>query len=261
VRTHLPGVHLTEYYRWLTLLPRLIRIAARFLLKHFVTIRTEEECEKLFKSHLSSIRRVIFSRSLRLLPLAEQVGAVEALTFIVKESKNVLPLADQHLLAFLSELLKMSSVADGEMSDAALQGYVVDKNGNAVTGSKTSSSANSSGTLKSRLCPSHASALFFRRECILDMHGAKLVIPEELPHGIQLRVSSISLLHAVICGHPDAFFDAEVSTPIGALVLFSFQSVGLCLIIVAHLFSYIRIQATSDLMWSASCSVHLCRIP
>ena len=159
------------------------------------------------------IRRVIFSRSLRLLPLAEQVGAVEALAFIVKEAQGILPLSDQHLLAFLSELLKMSSVADGEMTDSSLVLYVVDKNGYALAGKKPNSSSN----LRSERCPSHASAIFFRRECVLQMERNKFIIPEELPHGVQLRVSSISLLHSVILGHPNEFFDAEVSTPIGKL--------------------------------------------
>ena len=185
--------------------------AARFLLKYYVVVQPKEQCEKLFADQMSLIRRVVFSRSLRLLPLAEQVGAVEALAFIVKEAKSVLPLSDQHLLAFLSELLKMSSVADGEMADSALTGSVVDKNGIALTGSKTSSSSS-----PPEKYPSHASAIFFRRECILVFFkGVKFVIPEELPHGIQLRVSSISLLHSVISGHPNTFFDAEVSTPIG----------------------------------------------
>lgn len=183
------------------------RIAARFLFKHFVS---REDFEKFLENQLSSLRRVIFSRSLRLLPLPEQVGAVEALAFVIKEAKSVLPISDQHLLAFLSELLKMSSVADGEMSDPALLGCV-DKNGYTSKPSK----ANSVSVLASVAFPSHASALFYRRECILETQDSKYVVPEELPHGVQLRVSSISLLHSVICGHPDAFFDAEVSTPIG----------------------------------------------
>lgn len=185
-----------------------------------------ENSEKLFKHHLSSIRRVIFSRSLRLLPLGEQVGAVEALAFLVREVNNVLPLSDQHLLAFLSELLKMSSVADGEMSDPALAGYVVDKNGNAVLSGKQDPApgGNHNGGY-----PSHASALFFRRGCILDILGAKFILPEELSFGVQLRISSISLLHSVISKHPDAFFDAEVSTPIGM-----FQRSSLVLHIIPH---------------------------
>lgn len=190
---------------------RVFSISARFLLKHFITSHPKEEYQKIFNAQISMIRRVIFSRSLRLLPLAEQVGAVEALAFIVKEARGVLPLSDQHLLAFLSELLKMSSVADGEMTDSALVSYVVDKNGNALTGKKP----NSSSSLRSEKCPSHASAIFFRRECILELDKCKFIIPEELPHGVQLRVSSISLLHSVILGHPNLFFDAEVSTPIG----------------------------------------------
>ena len=40
-------------------------------------------------------------------------------------------------------------------------------------------------------------------------------MPEELPTGIQLRVSSILLLHSVIRAHPGPFFEAESSTPIG----------------------------------------------
>jgi len=189
-------------------------VAARFLLKHFISNLPTETCQKIFKDQMPIIRRVIFSRSLRLLPLSEQVGAVEALAFIVKEVKDVLPLSDQHLLAFLSELLKMSSVADGEMTDSALSAHVVDKNGNALTNKK----AITSSSFRSEKCPSHASAIFFRRECVLQLDKTKFVIPEELPQGVQLRVSSISLLHAVIVNNPPAFFDAEVSTPIGTRV-------------------------------------------
>jgi hypothetical protein len=187
------------------------RIAARFLLKHFIRPKNNEEYERVFSKHVSLIRKVIFSRSLRLLPLAEQVGAVDALAFLVKEVNSILPLTDPHQLAFLSELLKMSSVADGEMSDPALTGHVVDKNGKASTGKTTTTQSSH----RQDTSPSHASAIFRRRECILEIEGHHFVVPEELPDGVQLRVSAISLLRAVIKGHPDAFFDAEVSTPIG----------------------------------------------
>lgn len=181
-----------------------------------MTAQATDDCEKVFSDQMSLLRRVIFSRSLRLLPLAEQVGAVEALAFIVKEAPRILPLADPHLLAFLSELLKMSSVADGEMADSALTGYVVDKDGNALTGKASPESGQ-----RSERYPSHASAIFFRRESILEMEGVKFVLPEELPHGVQLRVSSISLLHSIISVHPNTFFDAETSTPIGNTCLLS----------------------------------------
>jgi hypothetical protein len=145
-----------------------------------------------------------------LLPLPEQVGAVEALAVIVGQLPEIIPLNDQHLLAFLSELLKMSSVADGDMTDSNLVGNVVDKNGFAVPAHEKASK-DSKGPEPE--VPS--SALFLRRDCILTVPGAKIVIAEELPCGVQLRVSSISLLRSVIRGHANPFFDAETSTPVG----------------------------------------------
>lgn len=167
------------------------------------------DSKEFASSNLSLIRRVLFSRSLKLLPLPQQVGVVEGLAVIIKEMPGVFPLSDQHLLAFLSELLKMSSVADGEMSDSSLKDFVVDKNGFAVSSRSQYTHSESSSR------PTHASALFFRRECVLGVGGYKVVVPAELPVGVQLRVSSISLLHAVIKGYSDSFFDAETASPIG----------------------------------------------
>ena len=204
----------------LQLLTTLCRIAARFVMKHYITNQPKEKWEPILRGQVSLMRRVIFSRSLRLLPLAEQVGAVEALSYIMKEATSIFPLSDQHLLAFLSELLKMCSVADGEMSDASLAGYVVDKNGNASTAKKSTSQS----VQRHDKHPSHASTLFFRRECILEFGEWRFIIPEELPHGVQIRVSAITLLRAVITGHPDAFFDAAVSTPVGKVKLLAFTA-------------------------------------
>ena len=130
---------------------------------------------------------------------------MEGLALIVKEVPKLLPLSDQHLLAFLSEILKMSSVADGEMTDNTLASVVVDKNGFVA----------SSFDPNSDVYPSHASSLFHRRECVVNMNGIKFAIPEESPVGVQLRVASISLIHMVIRHYTDAFFDAEATTPIG----------------------------------------------
>jgi transformation/transcription domain-associated protein len=177
----------------------------------YVIPSSNDEAKVFVSDHLSLIRRVLFSRSLKLLPLPQQVGVVEGLAVIIKEIPGVIPLSDQHLLAFLSELLKMSSVADGEMSDPTLKDFVVDKNGYTVS----SFHQPVQGESNSSSYPSHASALFFRRECVLDVHGRKVVVPEELPAGVQLRVSSILLLHSVIRGYPDAFFDAQTATPVG----------------------------------------------
>jgi hypothetical protein len=170
-----------------------------------------EKCQEVFRKQLTLIKRVLFSRSLRLLPLPEQVGAVEALTVIVDQLPELIPLDDQHLLAFLSELLKMSSVADGEMTDSNLAGSVVDKNGYALSAHDSSSKKDS----KSNHYEVPSSALFLRRDCILTVSGAKMLIGQELPSGVQLRVSSISLLRSVIRGHSNPFFDAESSTPVG----------------------------------------------
>jgi hypothetical protein len=153
------------------------------------------------------LRKVLFSRSLRLLPLNQQVGVVEGLSVFVQKVPELFDLKDQHLLAFLSELLKMSSVADGEMTDNGLEDCVVDKNGFTDSLKDTNTSF-----------PTHSSSLFFRRLCVMQVDGRHIVVPEELPTGIQLRVSTISLLHAVIRGHSEAFFDAEVSTPVGKSV-------------------------------------------
>lgn len=185
------------------------RFTARFVLVRIViSSMNADESNSFFMNHIAILRRVMFSRSLKLMSLPQQVGAIEGLAIIIKEVPSLLPLSDQHLLAFLSELLKMSSVADGEMTDKSLENAVVDKNG-FIFGS---------GGVNIDQNPSHASSLFYRRECVVIANGTKLVIPEELPMGVQLRVSSISLLHAVIRVYTDPFFDAAGTTPIGTLL-------------------------------------------
>ena len=184
----------------------LFRFTAHFILStFFLAPFSAEQNRSFFEERLSLIRRALFSRSLRLMPLPQQVGVVAGLAFIINEVPALLPLSNQHLLAFLSELLKMSSVADGEMSDKMLTNSVVDKNG----------FASSQVDSHFDIYPSHASALFFRQECVVSIQGRGIVVPEEMPVGVQLRVSSLSLLHAVIRGHADAFFDAETSSPVG----------------------------------------------
>lgn len=158
---------------------------------------------------MSTIKRVLFTRSLRLLPLPEQVAVIEALTTLVDFVPGLLPVADQHLLAFLSEFLKLSSIADGEMSDSSIVGFVVDKNGFTTSMSTSRYSRGSS----------HTTGMFLRRECVARLCGGKFIsIPEELPLGVQLRVSALRLLNTVICRHADGFFDADSTTPIGKLL-------------------------------------------
>ena len=124
----------------------------------------------------------------------------------------MIPLEDQHLLAFLSELLKMASVADGEMTDNNLIGSVVDKNGFVIPENRNVTTSSDVQEIDPTLRPS---SLFLRRNCILTTDSQKFLVGEELPCGIQLRVSSIQLLRSIIRGYPDSFFDAESSTPVG----------------------------------------------
>jgi hypothetical protein len=109
------------------------------------------------------------------------------------------------MLDLHSQLLKMTSVADGEMTDPSLIDTVVDRNG-----FKASTSTEGCNSIAI-----HASGLFLRRVCISDLGDAVIVLPEELPVGVQMRVAAITLLHHVIRGHSDAFFDAEASAAIG----------------------------------------------
>lgn len=155
---------------------------------------------------LSTMRKVAFSRALRVLPLPQQVGAVEALTVIINEFPDLLSIKDQHYLSFLSELLKMCSVADGEMQDP---NSLESPNKNGYIKENDESTADENGF------PTHCSALFFRREAIFEISGTRFAVPPELPVGVQLRTSAITLLHSVVFSNADAFFDAESSSAIG----------------------------------------------
>lgn len=159
----------------------------------------------LAKKHKDLIRQVLFSKSLRFLPLPQQVGLLEGLCTIISLFPKTIPLEDQHLLACLSELLKMSSVADRDMEDSKLDGRTVDKDG----------FVGGHDTLKA---DHHCFAIFFRRSCAINLADARFIIPRELPAPVQLRVSAVRLLHIVIKAHESAFFEAETSTAIGMLV-------------------------------------------
>lgn len=185
----------------------IFRFAARFLLTFFVVDPRAEGCNSGFISkQVDFIRRVLFSRSLRLLPLPHQLGVVEGLTAVVKLFPDLLPLTDPHLLACISDLLKMASVADGEMSDEKLTDVVVDKDGYV---------SSLDVDVDTTQYPTHASALLFRRTCVFDTGGVKIVVPGELPSGVQLRVSTIILLHTIVKTFTDPFFDAETTTAVG----------------------------------------------
>jgi hypothetical protein len=172
------------------------------------SLSTKDLKERL-SSHMSTIKRFLFARSLRLLPLSEQVGVFDALAFLIQEIPSLVPLSDQHLLAFLSEFLKMSSIGDGEMKDMNVSGHVVDQNGFVVSPQDKSPAASQHSA--------HTCGIFLRRECAAKSPIAEsyVVIPEELPDGVQLRVSGLRVFRAVIRQHVDEFFDADSTTPVG----------------------------------------------
>jgi hypothetical protein len=134
-----------------------------------------------------------------LLPLPQQVGVVEGLAMFVKQHPTLLPLSDQHVLALISELLKMLSVGDGEMTDVALKDHTISKHGYVA----------SELEIEQSTFHIYSTAMFFRRDSVANIGKKKIVIPEEHPAGVQLRVSSIILLHSTILSHTEDFFDAE----------------------------------------------------
>jgi len=135
-------------------------------------------------------------------------AVVDACAYILDRAPKLIPIADQSLLAFLSELLKMISIADGEFSDPSFGSVVlIDKNGFAVNNGGDSTSQNMSGM--------HASSVFLRKAIVLEDVGGRIQIPQELPLGIQLRVSTLLLFRALIRGFADEFYDADPQSKIG----------------------------------------------
>ena len=103
----------------------------------------------------------------------------------------------------------MASVADGEMTDSKLNDIVVDKDGYVPSEPSTDRSTHSK----------QSSSLFNRRECVVTLGSMLVVIPCELPIGLQFRTASIVLLHSIIKHNTDAFFDADSTTPIGKKIV------------------------------------------
>ena len=189
-----------------------LRVAAKFFLRKFVVLGLDRKSRKeMSTKYVEPIRQTIFSRSLRLLPLPRQVGIVEALTAFVSEFPDLLPLDDQHLLAWISELLKMANVADREMEDSKLDGRAVDKDGFIFTASDSGLSRPSD----------HATSLFFRRNCVLKSDTRLVFLPGELPAAVELRSVTIVFLHTVIKAHLQHFFEAESSSAIGKSRVFA----------------------------------------
>ena len=106
---------------------------------------------------------------------------------------------------------------DGEMTDQNSTSPVVDRDGFVYQPHEVPRNRDAR-SLESTIRPS---SLFLRRYCVVRSNDAKFLIEEELPPGIQFRVSSVVLLRSIIRGYPDAFFDAESTTPVGNSKLYN----------------------------------------
>lgn len=173
-------------------------------------ITRDRALDALLSPFVNSLKRLLFPKLLRTLPLPNQVAAIDACAFILDRAPNLIPIADQNLLAFLSELLKMVSIADGEFSDASFGSVVlIDKNGFAV---------NNGSEAASQIRPAiRASSLFLRKNIVVedDSFGGRVQVPAELPLGVQLRVSTLLLFRGLIRGFPDDFYEASPQSKIG----------------------------------------------
>ena len=199
----------------------IVRLVARLSLQqiaHYNIIDTTSDTgktpmEMIVGNHITYIKRHLFSRSLRILPLPVQIGIIETLSFLVDKAPSLIPLSDSSMLAFLSELLKMSSIADGEMVDKNGDNVIViDKNGHASGGSLSYAAQQQKIGRKT-----HASSTFLMKDMELSLFGnnVQVHIPGELSQGIQLRVAALLLMRGIIRRNRETFFDAQSSTQIG----------------------------------------------
>ena len=127
---------------------------------------------------------------------------------------KLIPIADQNLLAFLSELLKMVSIADGEFKDEGFGSVVlIDKNGYAVNSGGESTSGQIRPTVR-------ASSLFLRKKIAVEdeAFNGRIQVPAELPLGIHSYGTSVNttfILGAIIRKNADEFYDADAQSKIG----------------------------------------------
>lgn len=106
----------------------------------------------------------------------------------------------------------MMTVADGAMeSESISNAVIINKDGYSPVPERTDSTIGKSSYL------SHATGIYLRDECIMDGEYlcGRVLVPAELPLGIQFRVSSLILFRSAINAHTDAFFDADTNTAIG----------------------------------------------
>ena len=166
--------------------------------------------DELLSDHVTSLKRLLFAKLLRTLSLPDIVAVVDAVAFINEAVPNLIPISDANMMSFLGELIKMICIADGEISDKSFGSVVlIDKDGYAVDSDGEPISDNKPLVQPSSIFQRHTITL--EDDCI----GARIVVPEGLNLGVQLRVSTLFLFRALV--RLDEFFEAEVQSQLGNL--------------------------------------------
>lgn len=192
------------------------RFAVRHAIEHIYggegNAESNPSLDDLLTKSSSVIKRQLFSRSLRNLPLADQIATIETFAYVMKRSPGLVALSDNQVLRFISELLKMLSVADGEMAyDSISHSVIIDKDGFRPRSERNDSMVNKFSSL------SHASGLFLREEFVMEdpYICGNIVVPAALPIGIQYRVSALVLFRNILQLHSNVFAEAEANSSIG----------------------------------------------
>jgi len=190
-----------------------VRFAARSGLEFLYDGQSSDsrDMQRIISEHGSIIKRNLFSKSLRNLQLLDQIASIETFAYIIKHAPDSVPLTDNHVLVFISESLKMMSVADGEMtSESISSSMIIDKDGYSPRTSRNSCMISKFSVL------THATGIFLHEAFdLVYSNGCRLRVSAELPIGVQLRVSSLNLFHEVLKKHSDSFLEAESSSSIG----------------------------------------------
>ena len=199
----------------------IVRFAARYGLKFLYGNEKQGEpnsLQEIITKHGAIMKRHLFSKSLRNLQLTDQIATIETFAYIVKNAPGTVPLSDSHVLVFLSESLKMMSVADGEMtSESISSAVIINKDGYSPRVPLNSCMVNKFSSL------SHATGIFLREgfDIVFRKSGNRVQVKSELPMGVQLRVSSLQLFHEVLKKHSDSFLEAEASSSVGEITMFA----------------------------------------
>jgi len=186
------------------------RFAVRHCLLQYCAVAKCSLSTLLAGEWMIFVRKALLTRPLRSLPLPEQVAVVETLAFLFDRAPMQFPLTDHEVLALLSELLKLTAIADGAM--AAKEGEtfpLVDKNGYVSWKYKRERKA---------VPQRHVCSMFLGKEIDLtpeETGGILVNIPADLPMGVQLRVAALILFRAIIRRHTDPFFDPHSANTVG----------------------------------------------